>query len=521
MNLAIITNDNIFDAIMAENTTLSYICAAIKLNYQNIYIIDQRYHNIKSIKENGYFSAIKINNKIFNNLSDNYLKYNNKLSQIITNEILNYLSTQNNHQFSFSNILLREKNKADLIQQNSIIEKINIKNISNFTIINRLDPISYYYNKQDIKDAKKYNQTPYHYVINSYKKLCDNSIFNFPIDKCDKMAPLIFDKILTSNNKSAISTPTFICSLKNNNSLIAALKSALKDNKDQKIVIKPLNSAQSSGVCGIKFCQDNAINLQYLNNNPINQILDQNLQLIYIQNNLANNEIIEIIKILLYLQSIKINNEKFDDNIYLSNINDDQIIKNIDKIYQDQIIIQPFLEGALTIGDIRVNIMKIDKKWQFIGHTLRHPAKKYQNKIGYNFTTCLNLGDSIPLPPEIILTSKECKKLNELIAEILKLLNNDKEINKQYLNCLELGVDIIPKGDNNNLFLGEINHSDPALAPISIAIHNSCVDIAKSINGNNFTCTISKAIFKKYNNLDYINCLEPMIKSIKQCQFTD
>ena len=91
-------------------------------------------------------------------------------------------------------------------------------------------------------------------VLSKLKTLLPNKKLHLPIALNDKMLPLKLNEALGYE----VATPTVITNLDDKNfkeKIALSIKSYQKiyDSKNEKIVIKPINSAQSLGVFAIKF----------------------------------------------------------------------------------------------------------------------------------------------------------------------------------------------------------------------------------------------------------------------------
>ena len=207
--------------------------------------------------------------------------------------------------------------------------------------------------------------------------------------------------------------------------VIADFKKLYPQLPNIKIVIKPKDSAQSTGVFSIEFTQQKeefiALNSQqYLVNNNILKSSAKS------QTDLLIN--------LLQKQCLQNNNSQ----------------QKIIDIYGAEILLQPFLAG-ITIGDFRTILFKDNQQKFYVAGTV------FRQKISQTgFTTCATAGQSI-----ITTADKYLQNLQPFINKTLKYL---QENNLKYKNVHFMGLDFIAKtADAKEFFLGEMNMHCPAL----------------------------------------------------------
>ncbi len=178
-------------------------------------------------------------------------------------------------------------------------------------------------------------------------------------------------------------------------------------------------------------------------------------------------ELTKIVKILCYVQYLK-TIPNFLKGQYFQVMSYSEIMHNANLLYGDKILIQPFLEGV-ALGDIRINLAKNNAgNFEIVGSVFR---KNINNDD--NFTTGITAGHARAVRVEEVVTQEEAKNLKSKINFILEKLNN--ELKDKYKNSLELGCDFLLKGDKKTVYLGEVNHYCPALAPLSEALQNKAL----------------------------------------------
>jgi hypothetical protein len=311
-------------------------------------------------------------------------------------------------------------------------------------IIQRLEPM-----KSPFPPAgsKNFNE-----ALREIRKSFPNHIINLPNDLSDKETPQEIDRILAKKGESNISVPTVEFKIidKEFPQIFTAAK----------MVFKPKNSAQSFGIFAVEKSEQ-GFDLETLKNIQISELI--NSQIYQVKNNLNIEEIREVIEILLAAQSVKTNKNLLKNyrNQNFNNISRSKIQQLALQLYNETILLQPFLEGVKS-GDIRTLLLKDQKNnFYLAGHVFRRNLREISAQ---NFTTSYSTagvtGSSI-----LELSSAEQIDLNKNCQKLLKILNG--ELSEKYQDSLEVGVDFIPVGDGQNLLLGEINHTCPALMPIA------------------------------------------------------
>ena len=223
--------------------------------------------------------------------------------------------------------------------------------------------------------------------------------------------------------------------------VIADFKKLYPQLPNIKIVIKPKDSAQSTGVFSIEFTQQKE------------EFIALNSQQYLVSNNILKSSAksqTDLLINLLQKQCLQNNNSQ----------------QKIIDIYGAEILLQPFLAG-IKIGDFRTILFKDNQQKFYVAGTV------FRQKISQNgFTTCATAGQSI-----ITIADKYLKNLQPFINKTLKYL---QENNLKYKNVHFMGLDFIAKtADAKEFFLGEMNMHCPALI---------------SMLGNNFddACDINK-----------------------------
>jgi len=210
-----------------------------------------------------------------------------------------------------------------------------------------------------------------------------------------------------------------------------------------KIVVKPKDSAQSTGVFSIEFTEQKE------------EFIALNTQQYLVSNNILKSSAKSQTDLLINL---------LQKQCFQSNNSQQKIID----IYGAEILLQPFLAG-ITIGDFRTILFKDNQQNFYVAGTV------FRQKISQNgFTTCATAGQSI-----ITNADKYLKNLQPFINKTLKYL---QENNLKYKNVHFMGLDFIAKtADAKEFFLAEMNMHCPALI---------------SMLGNNFddACDINNTI---------------------------
>jgi|GEM_PF-1922016 len=490
----IIINEPFEEMILGKNTTLSYIAAALDLGHE-VYI-----HNLpkngeifpKNIQQN--IEAIKLDSddSLAKNLINEYKKRNEGLANLIE-EALKIKDPSILQKFS--NIKVSE-----ILQSSFFKTPLILSSITN--VIQRIEPMKAPFAPEGNANLLE--------VLQQIKKIFPQLSFNCPIYEfdgesrllIDKDTPQIMNEILLIRSAELMATPTREFSLEEEASEHFAEMTQeylrLYPNKIfGKVVLKPKDSAQSLGVFAVEFSDETiAFNLSSLKNSTLKSFKET--QLYKIKSALNASELKEITEILCYAESLKTNEENFAEKceLRIADISSAQRRKVAKNLYE-KVLIQPFLEGVKS-GDIRANIVKnSDGIFELAGITYRR-SNRYNND---KFTTCLTTGGSSPFPISI-LEKEEQISLASSLKLTLEMLNK-LPLKERYQNSSELGADFLLLGDGKNIFLGEINHHCPALAPLSEImnkIDNLSISYAKYDGGLGITkATIQNQINHRKN----------------------
>jgi len=427
MNSLIIINEDFLQMHLGQSTSLFYAVEEIK-NGRDVYIFNLDKNSLPKNNSNE-ISCLFLDKNHENSLKlvEKYEFFNQNIINLIKNQDFDGL-------LSLKTPEVRE-----------IMEKIPTKTIKfrDFDkIIQRLEPMKAPFppiGDQNIDETLK-----------SLKNLFPNKKIHLPINLNDKIIPLKLNDILDYE----IATPTAITSLEDEDleekiALLITKYQEIYSSNNKKIVIKPINSAQSLGVFAIEFSK-NGENYEKIVEKTANNL--KKAQIFHIKDDLDQKTLRKIFQILCFVQ-----NSNLEEKI--KNIPQEKIIKNAAKLYNEEILIQPFIEGVKE-GDIRANIMKNENdEFYLAGYVYRKSIQE-----GDNFTTCYSAGKALSLPITY-LTKTEQENLRKKTNDILNILNND--LHQQYKNVLELGFDFLIIGNQKDILLGEINHHCPALLPIS------------------------------------------------------
>ena len=520
-------------APLGQHSTLAYICAAIKEGH-SVFVIDHSRISLQSCLENGRFPATLFDQNNFGDVVKLYQQRNEILAQLTKNAGAELLTSTSDEKWN-------EVAEREIARVGNVIGRtvnLTISDLQNSYILNRLDPMLASFTAEDRMAAPG---NVYQYFLAQYKKLIPQIEFSDPSGKGDKIAPQEVDAARKAAGMATIYTPTWKITVDNFDdkfceNFATALQAEQKlfprtqvefSDLPPRIIFKPIDSAQSTGVCGIELRED-GLNLEQLCSISIVKLMAEDLQLLYVQKNVAMREIKEMVKILLYVQALK--EEKTTHPKELSEINAVEMAAVTRRLYESEILIQPFLIGVAKMGDVRVNLVAdANGNWSSVGHTFRAQLAKEGNgkivdktAIGSSFTTCFSAGKASPTRVEYMLSSAEIQSFNWCVAGLLWALNNP--LKQSYDKCHELGVDFVPVGDGKNFMLGEINHADPALAPVSSALRKGAFDLAIEIK-NKPAFQLSKKereFLQNYNFIDekefvekqYCGGLESMIMVI-------
>ncbi len=448
MKALILINEPFTEMVLGKSTTLSYILSSIELNHKTY--IHQVPATGKPIphKKSDKIEIVEISAKIAKKLIIEYKKKNFDILEALKSENLIKLATL-------------EESKVKNISNDFIQKEISLEEID--FIIQRLEPM-----KSPFPPQGKENIDDF---LSRLQGLFPNKIFNSPIRKEDKEIAQILDKIAIKNGMETMSIPTLYIEIEKADfsliydEILKYYEDFNGDKDSKKAVLKPKNSAQSFGVFAIEF-SNKGLDLESLRNLSAGDLAA--FQIYEIKNDLSSLDLSKITKILCYIQSLKTNPLELQkkENIKIKNIAEEEIITTLNSLYQNELLIQPFLEG-IRFGDIRTNILKNEKgDFYLAGHTFR---KSLRTGI-QDFTTCYTDGKAAAQPITIF-SKEEQEDLNKKTSTLLKILN--EELREDYKNSTELGADFILVGDNKTVLLGEINHHCQALIPATEAINKS------------------------------------------------
>jgi hypothetical protein len=566
-------------APLGQHATLAYICAAIAMG-KEVLLFDESRHSVESCLLAGSFPMTRLNENNFGEYVKIYKEQNTALAKLTQAEGAKVLAS--NHEYTYDEnhlvagrkiVRVRDiatansgKNPAEFTMNDiSPEEPITIAQMQEALLINRLDPMLESFHSED--KAAAGDENVFQFVLKKLKETFPQTTFSDPSGKCDKIGPEEADAARAAEGKSAIYTPTWKAKINNfDTHFSAGFKAALEEegkfyprekaqfaNQPQRVVFKPIDSAQSSGVCGIEF-SDEGLNLAELREFPIMKLIAEDLQLLRVRPDCKDEEIKEMAKILLYAQALK---EKFPEESKgkkaqpenlkeLKDVTSDEMAAITKTLYETDILIQPFMIGVAKMGDVRVNITADkDGIWSSVGHTFRAQiaAKKQEGAttndhsglvahngrdVGSRFTTCFSAGKASPTRAEYTLSEAECESLKDCVEGLLWALNGPMK--SSYKDCQELGVDFVPVGDGLSFCLGEMNHVDPALAPVSAALRKGLFDLATDLRSKENTTDAEKKLLESYGKIytteaefaktydGGIGCMETSIKNAQARQ---
>jgi len=427
MKSLIIINEDFREMHLGQNTSLFYVSEELK-NQNDVYIfnLDQNPLPNNCDEEVSCF-ILKKDSPEAKILIEKYEFFNQNIIDSINNK-------------DFDALLNMKTPEVGEFLSSLSAKEVSLNSFDK--IIQRLEPMKTPFPPEGDEDIDD--------VLSKLQTLLPKKKMHLPIGLNDKILPLKLNDYLGYE----VATPTFITSLdssdfKEKSDLATKNYQNLYGPDRQKVVIKPVNSAQSLGVFAIEF-SENGQNLEALQKQSPAEL--KSVQIFNVANNLAENELLEIFQILCFVQ-----NSNSDKKI--SQISKEEIKTLGKKLYNLEILIQPFIEGVKN-GDIRANVMKNEsEEFYLAGYVYRKSIQKEDN-----FTTCYSGGKALSLPISY-LTKLEQENLLSKTQEILKILNGD--LKEEYQSVLELGFDFLLVGDDENILLGEINHHCPALLPIS------------------------------------------------------
>lgn len=416
---------------LGRNTSLSYILSGVALGHE-VYIYNFTGDLPKNRDDEISALHLTADKALCENLLKNYQQRNG--------EIMTQVAAKNLEKL----IALPVQRVAEFLPQEMQLKSLKLNEVE--FLVQRLEPMKAPFPPAGQQDVNQ--------VLAQLKNLFPQYVFNCPIGLGDKEIPQEINRILNAK----IATPTAEFEL-NDDALANAMKSMMVEcrnlysSSDAKLVFKPKNSAQSLGVFAVEFTED-GLDFVALKKQKISEInASQNHQ---IKNNLSDVELKKIIEVLCYVQNVK-------SDEMLNNVAPEQILKTARNLYNDKILVQPFLQGV-AVGDIRVNILKNSHGDFYIAGQTFRKSLRHEDK---NFTTGYSSGGATA-QPVTILQPEEISNLFSKSEMILKILNG--ELRQKYHNVIELGADFILVGDGKNIFLGEINHHCQALIPLSEAL---------------------------------------------------
>jgi hypothetical protein len=438
MKTLVIINEPLAEMALGRNTTLAYILAAFELGHE-VYIFNLPKGGEvfpSQLKESIPVFHLTRDKKLFQTLVENYQKLNQEIVASVAENNLEKLQN------------LRVIKMAEFLPQKITPESLKLAKIE--FIIQRIEPMKSPFPPVGNKNVDQF-------LIN-LKKLFPHLIFNCPIGLGDKELPQIINQISGQD----LATPTAEFLLEDDAAFMRCLNlmsveyQKLYNAKNVKLVFKPKNSAQSLGVFAIELTRSGD-DLATIKNKKISEL--RATQTYKIKADLEPKELKKISEILCYIQVAK----SYED---LNQLTQSQIINAAKNLYNDQILVQPFLQGIKS-GDIRVNLLKNSEgNFYVAGQTFRKSLRVEEKK----FTTGYSSGGATSQPIEI-LKKLEIKNLTTKTELILKTLNQN--LREKYKNVIELGADFILVGDDKNIFLGEINHHCQALIPVSEAMNKA------------------------------------------------
>lgn len=417
---------------LGSNTSLAYIISCLQSGYDLYlyYVISQEKLSLDLQRQSLSLVFLAPNDPIAQKLISTYKQKNE--------EIKNFISDKS------SRLLLGEAIDCGSLQKSSI----DFKNID--LIIQRIEPMKSPFPPHG---SAKINE-----VLGLLMEKFPDRLFQAPINLGDKAIIEEIDLITKNLDGGTISIPTSRFLLNSNLDFVFV-------KKYKKLVIKPENSAQSLGVFSVQFLENGA-SLPELQSKNISDLLDQQIYKIKTEN--LDQDLIEILNIACFIEAVKANGEILQQEDYskpIKSISKHSIIELAKTLYNDKILIQPFIEGVKQ-GDIRVNIIKnIDGNFMVSGATFR----KNISASKQHFTTCYSASMS-EAKPISTLPKKVLLDLEEKIIKLVNILNN--QLKAKYSKIVELGVDFICDFEEGVALLNEINHYCPALMPVSEAMED-------------------------------------------------
>ena len=449
MKTLIIINEPFEKMVLGKNNTLSYILAAFELGHE-VYI-----HNLPKTGEafpkniNYLIPTLKLDTELGISLTETFKEINQK--------IVNYVHNQD-----YIGLRALPLTMIPEFIKNIQLQNLNLKDVD--LVLQRLEPMKAPFPPEGSKSVDL--------ALKEIRQVFpSNIIFNCPIELSDKEIPQEINRILQRQNEELIATATIEFKLSDTDFSEAFITmrqeyQKLFGNLAEKLVLKPKNSAQTLGVFALEVTST-GFDLPLIKSQKIIDLAET--QFYKIKDNIDKNSLKEIVEILCFVQRVR-NNKIIFDNLkhkIISEVSRDEIVKNALELYNEEILVQPFIEGV-KLGDVRTNYLKDENGYFYIaGTTFRSSLREKNDK---SFTTSYITGGAIS-KPLLALSLEEQKDLLKKSKRILEILN--KDLRDQYKNSTELGADFILVGDAKTVLLGEINHHCPGLLPISEAMEKA------------------------------------------------
>ncbi len=438
----ILINEPLAEMAVGKNTNLAYILSCLALGF-DAYIYNLPEKSTNFFPQKISVILLKKNDKIILQLLKAYQEINQKIADKI--EITENLKVKD---------FISDFDKVEIS-----LSEINL-------VIQRLEPMKAPFPPQGDQNFSE--------ILKQLKTAFPHLIFNCPIGLGDKEAVQKVNAILSRLDDQPIAIPTTEFRIADSDFTKQLRESFIKyreffpQNKHPKIVLKPKNSAQSYGVFAIEE-SELGFDLAALNNIEIATLFSS--QIYKIQKDLGTDELRKIIEILLCVQRLKTSAALFENykNQKFGDVLREKIQEMALELYNEEILAQPFLEGV-KLGDVRSIFLKnAAQKFYLAGHVYRKNIREVANQ---NFTTSYS-GGAAKAASILELTAQEQRNLEISCMKLLIILNG--ELRGEYRNSIELGADFILVGDYENLLLGEINHTCPALIPIAEAMAKEAV----------------------------------------------
>ncbi len=403
----VILNEKLDEMGLGTNTSLSYILGAVENGFA-VYLWNLADNPPSRHCEQSEAIHTKLIEKESAELAiAEFKKTNKKISDFVKNG-------------DFAGLMNLKIKKADIKFSEETIAASEID-----LVIQRLEPMK--------KPFPPQGNFAVDDVLRKIKNIFPNHKFNCPIG--------LKDKDLQEFEGIAIPTIEFEIDQKGSDPFLP------------KSVVKPKNSAQSLGVFAVEI-SETGLELSTLQLKKVN---DLNSQIYKIK---GSDPFYHLIEILCAVQSARI---KGLGNILVRDLD---IIATAKELYNEKVLIQPFLEGV-KLGDVRVCILKNQNGDFYLAGNVFRKSIKSSNET---FTTAYSTGSSCPHPTSS-LTREEQKDLQQKTEKILTILNG--KLREKYRDVTELGADFILVGNAKELLLSEINHLCPGLLPVAEAIEHT------------------------------------------------